>query len=977
MRSDFNSQYICPLRLLAFISTLWICMCLPVTMLSGQHVNMFNYDTENGLPSSEVYDSHQASNGMLWFSSDRGVFTYNGYQFSTYTTHSGLGNNTNFSIFEDSKKTLWFTGYNGTVTQYKNGKFEVHKTISDFVRNNYPFDWISFIEFDETHIYFALTKNKRLFCYHIPTQQIVPFTEKSKAAEPDMLKIGQTLYFINDRKFAAHGYLSNQLSKLFFISDSDGIYSSRNYIYHIRKDKGKWIKDSLNIYGALQSKNICIANAERAEFCVSSIKGLLLFRLEKNKLQYDKIAENENLTSIIKDKEGNYWCTSTNKGIFKMPSIAIFKELAPELEGKKINAVTTLNQLLIAGSNTSDLFFIKNHKTIAYFGEMHKQSPIEQVKPVSDNILFANVFYYLNKASNSVQKSTKNGYGYYYTAKDSNSFFIGDNNYIQYFQGFNSPKLMFHSQDQFESIKSLHYSKNRLWIGTINNLFSAGFKNNSLTDIVNYGKIHPLLSNRINDIKSFRSGFLLAVFGNGLVYFDGNVPTLIKSTVFNKNDLINRVLPINNSAVLLCTNNGLILYKFKPDNFDLVSEEIFNIDDGLSSNFINDACISGNRLWLATNKGINFVSIEQLSQSHTAPFVQITGLKTQDSFINYAQHIELEYSQNSFQTEFVGICFRKPNRKDFYKYAFVEENKDTLWFYTNEGKVQYTNIAPGKYTFLVTARNKNNDWAPYQITHITIHPPFVQTIWFKLIIILIIGLLVYTIIRYRINQIRVKSEEQKALERLKHYAQETELRSLRNQMNPHFIFNSLNSIQRYIITNHFTEANAYITKFARLMRDSLSMSKLESITLNKELEFIANYLDLEKLRFENLFEYKIIVEDDLDLIMTKIPSLLLQPLLENSIKHGFKNYSNNGFIQIQILNWGEKHYQIRVTDNGKGIENIEEIMSDQGQNNSFGVGLVMQRIKLLKERHKDNEISFKLENAHPGVIATIVIPKSS
>ena len=182
---------------------------------------------------------------------------------------------------------------------------------------------------------------------------------------------------------------------------------------------------------------------------------------------------------------------------------------------------------------------------------------------------------------------------------------------------------------------------------------------------------------------------------------------------------------------------------------------------------------------------------------------------------------------------------------------------------------------------------------------------------------------------------------------------ELELKALRSQMNPHFIFNTLNSIQHYIAVNDFKSTNKYIVQFATLIRTILHLSEKNVITLQEEIDILTMYMDLEKMRFEEQFDYKIEYSDEVDIDYDEIPSMLLQPYVENAIWHGLMNKKGKGVIKIGISVDGE-YLCCSVEDNGIGREKAAQIKAKRNiQQKSIGMSVTKERLDLIS----DNEVN--------------------
>ena len=182
-------------------------------------------------------------------------------------------------------------------------------------------------------------------------------------------------------------------------------------------------------------------------------------------------------------------------------------------------------------------------------------------------------------------------------------------------------------------------------------------------------------------------------------------------------------------------------------------------------------------------------------------------------------------------------------------------------------------------------------------------------------------------------------------------------------MNPHFVFNSLNAIQSFMFKNDIENANYYMSKFSVLMRNSLQYTRLDFISLRDEIDFVKTYLELETMRFSGKFDYIINIEDSVDLDFIQIPSLLLQPILENSIKHAFKNINYTGLIILEVTEKDENSLEVYIRDNGVGVAGVIEKKTNLNEKHkSFGLEIVKERIALLNSGAFNTKASIDLVN---------------
>jgi LytS/YehU family sensor histidine kinase len=228
---------------------------------------------------------------------------------------------------------------------------------------------------------------------------------------------------------------------------------------------------------------------------------------------------------------------------------------------------------------------------------------------------------------------------------------------------------------------------------------------------------------------------------------------------------------------------------------------------------------------------------------------------------------------------------------------------------------------------------------------------------YSLIAALFLLLILVVFIFWTLKKVQIKSKK-------------IALQSLRREMNPHFIFNSLNSVNQFIATNNELEANQYLTRFSKLMRGVMENSAEDFIPFHQELDLLQNYLSLEKTRFTDKFDFEITVDENLNQQNLQIPGMLIQPFLENAIWHGLRYRKEKGFLK---LNFETKNDYLKITieDNGIGIEESKKQKTDH-QKNREGRGMknTLERIRLLNDLYRKN-ITCSIKDSKNGVLVEI------
>jgi len=325
--------------------------------------------------------------------------------------------------------------------------------------------------------------------------------------------------------------------------------------------------------------------------------------------------------------------------------------------------------------------------------------------------------------------------------------------------------------------------------------------------------------------------------------------------------------------------------------------------------------------------------------------------------VSNQQQIKLKHNQNRITFYFTGIQFEN-SLLNTYKYKL--EGNDNNWIMAGGSRyANYTNLSPGTYTFYVKAANMDGVWndTPASIV-VVIYPPWWKTLGFRIAAVIFIVSIIYLLMRWRLNQKfksqLERSEKEKEVVELKQKGTELEMQALRAQMNPHFIFNSLNSINRFILQNQRAQASEYLTKFSKLVRLILQNSQASLIPLESELESLELYLNLEALRFNYHFDYKISIPKDMDISALQVPPLILQPYVENAIWHGLMHKEEKGRLDVEVSNEND-HLYFKITDNGIGRENAATMASKSAtKHKSMGLRITAHRIAMVQNSETIN-----------------------
>jgi len=501
------------------------------------------------------------------------------------------------------------------------------------------------------------------------------------------------------------------------------------------------------------------------------------------------------------------------------------------------------------------------------------------------------------------------------------------------------------------------------------------------------------------------SGYLYFGTSNGIFRFDRNDlharPLVYTTQQGLPSNYISAFESKKKGELWISTTSGLAYYHEGRDTFSS-----FSLADGMQSiefhttaSFVNrngEICFGG-------SDGITIVPVETIDSiryvtqypslsitsvlANSGPLSEFYDLSGRENVCELNE-IRLPYKANTVSLQFAAHEFSDPSDM-WFQYALSKSGDVKYGPLTKSNEVTFYDQPEGGYTFYLKATNSDGIFAPSGEPlsfKIKIDPPFWRQWWFRALELLLFLAIVYGYYRFRMEQVRKKQEalrkealfKQKEAE-YKQLVAETETAVLRLQMNPHFIFNSLNSISSYILDKNVDTANEYLGRFAQLMRTILKLAANPTITVSDEMELLGQYMDIEAMRFEGRFDYSFTLSDNLDPYEYQLPTMILQPFVENSILHGLAHKKGHGHIAIKFSLENDSLVCV-VEDNGIGRVASESLKYKMGtQHESKALAITQKRLKLLGEEY-DKKASCKIVdlvgegNVGAGTMVVLELP---
>lgn len=912
-----------------------------------------HYTTEDGLPSSEIYSVIQDKKGNMWMGTDRGLVKFDGYEFRTFTTRDGLTDNTVFKLYEDVKGRIWMVTISGRVFYHEAGKiisYRFNNLISETTQRRVPFGLyvdslenirVTLRDLGELRI---SNKGEKFWPFIQEDRPDLNFMIDEVSPEKLLTSVIYNVYNGSVKILYLHGNSADTIniktpaSERFIalrLKNGKLICAIENNLFEITGNSAVFIRNySGNVYSIYEDdKNNVWTGTENGVFVTKSSD---LAHHSKHFLEKNYI------TGIFQDREGGYWLTTLDNGVYYLTGCGIENISFSENQFQKpISLATNGRSIVYAGCFSGSVVMLnKDSIKEIHFHTALKGNPVTNLTSFLDDKIFVsrldpgfikeNKYTIFNHQFDLGIKTNflKRKDGNIYCGGSTKIFRIEKDSILEYAVIYLRINCIAETKD------------NKLLMGTNRGVFI-------LDDATKKSSVFQLQldSIRIDDIKHFRENLVFATKGKGVMFLIGNKIKKIDEENGLCSDLVNKVLVTGND-VWCITNKGISKISFKDVNkFEYTVSNIHNTD-GLMSDEINDITILNDTMYVATNYGVSRFSSQTDFINHTPPPVFITSLRINNSEIPPGGDLKLDRNSNNIKIRFYGISYRS---KDKILYNYILSNvTDTFKSTTSVREVEFLSLEPGHYKFEVSSVNSSGikSLSPAAF-YFTINPAWWQTWWFRIFFVLGGIFIVIMFYKSRVKKLKYNFEMERRQASL-------QLTAMRSQMNPHFIFNVMNSIRNYMQNHDMKSAEKYLTSFSKLVRYTLDNSQVQEGSLEEELSAIKNYIELEQQRFENGFDFSIVCEDGIDLAETTILSMLLQPFVENSIRHGIARVNGKGKILVDIRRRAGT-VTVAIEDNGIGFDEAGKWNSQNtADHQSKGTSLTFERIKAYNKVYNKN-----------------------
>ena len=905
--------------------------------------NPFYYriNTADGLDNNTIYDFTQDRYGFYWIATETGVYKYDGVLLRKVNLYFNTGAH---NIQIDKYNRVWFQDFDGHIYYYANKKLT---QISNYkLKGYYKYQITNDKLYMPLQNHFAEIDLKTLKGKDLPhldtknlKETFVVNNELGYMIDKNII-IGKKSYktpknynesidsplitVIVDKVYIFDKYNKN----LFFIF-SDGKFTQQNDFFDLD------FKQNLDHFGNT--------------LWLSSTSGLISYNI--NTKQKKKYFTNKNISTIYKDNKHNYWITTLTEGIL------FVENLNSEITytGLQPNHLSHLNGELIIANVKDGLYRYANGnlKTINESPANHAYIFLKTNPKDNSIIATSSKFRWfqnneMKEALFSIKDITpiaKNNYAFAasrYIGIVTNDKNIHEQNKYKYQRNFNieNDGLYFTIFSQELNGVSVAYNtvKDLIYYASKNGLYQM--KNNTLSKII-YKNGQNIYLKKIYYHHNYLIG--LTDYGQLIrIYSDNSIEKFKLPAIIQENGITN----------IKKSDNNLYIHTLKAVHlYDLENHELMKLLN-INSHFnANDVEQIGDTLYFATSIGLLKKKKEVLRYNHV-PSLKLNDVLVNGEMVDIGAKQTFNYNENNFIIRYY-IFSSIPN--DYYKISYNIDNENWNYVDSKAREINLQSLAPGEYNVRIRIEGNFDDRIEEQI-RFTVKKPFWSNIYFQIAFIAAIIALAYFLSRKKVNTIQRKNEKIIQQFELQNELNIQKLISIKSQMNPHFFYNALNTIQSYILTNDKRLALFYLSKFSKLTRQILNLSEKDFISLKEEIDTNEIYLEIEKARFNGDFEYTI-NNMDVDLNYWKFPSLLLQPIIENSIKHGLLHLKRHKRIIITIKQT-EQELLVYVVDNGIGRVASQKINQNRKNHTSFATKAIENRINILNQTY---DLNLKIE----------------
>lgn len=949
---------------------------------NGQQYLFDHFTMSDGLPSNTNYRCATDADGFVWIATSGGVTRFDGKSFEVFHESDGLPDNDITYLLADHKNRIWFFGFNGGVSFYQQNS--IHTVATDpWLKSLQTESFVVYSLEDPQHNIYLANGNGTFQC----------ITSKDSVI---LFSLRGNLFFAHNKVWCLQDKVAGASRHLMYsLSDSSSIATPAVLLNQIIRKQtiAPSIHGNLfcaaykNLYLA-SSKDLTIQKIGTAPAPISSLKyisdsvvalfapahGVYFFNLLRKKITAH-LLDGETLSDALMNINGDLWCTSLNNGLFYLPACRsnaryiIAKEHLPNERCTAIYADSS-NTIWIGMDDAAVQRSTKESTHIFPLSE--RKNIVGRV----NSIVYTKAGYIAIASDLGLYLIDKDGTD----LKPVRMYMAADQKLVQLravkscsvapngdlliaatnFAHRLSVDEMAKAQPVAMPVRTcsdrvlyaFEDNRKQIWLATLKGLIKING-----SDTIKLFQQNRLLAKRILQIGQMPRGYIvLATDGAGiLILKDDKVCAQITRRNGLPSDICRRIFICGDSLYTATAEGaGIVGYNKQQGIF----VHAVTGKDGLLNVNCRDLAVANDSLYVATDRGICILPLPQLFQANAVPNIYLKSIAIDGKPAMVTNNeLSFAYGAKSVQVNY-GAVSQNTTAGVEYRYRITPHSP---WTVTDTPSLRY-NDPPLKHTQVtIQSRYKGGAWSKELLLHIHVLPRFYQETWFAAVMFCIGGLAVVGALFYYLRKKRRQVLTRNKLMKLESQANQA-------MMNPHFVFNALNSVQHFLNDHDNYAANQYLSRFSRLIRRHMELNRKQYLSLAEEFEFLKLYLEVEKNRSDDQLSFHLEIQSGIDPDETFIPVLILQPLAENAVWHGI-HPKGGGFISIVAKINSGNSLEISVTDDGVGLSDKTGSVRQ-----SIGLGIIQDRLHLLTKLY-GQPFSIAVQNIKSGgVRATVHFP---
>ncbi|RQO29960.1 hypothetical protein DBR32_13680 [Taibaiella sp. KBW10] len=897
--------------------------CFYTIAAHAQDYNYIHYTAKDGLAGETVYTITQSHDGFLWFGTESGLSRFDGTKFTSFTVNDKLPSNEVFGSLEDKERRLWIFSFSKEIAFYKDGQI-YNRSNSRLLQGIRPNLELLSISLDQQGKLIFYDDSLRVTT--IDKEEAISYTYNQFKIDYRSLAEGRNLQMSLLRfpdtisSFVLRYFHTNDTNKIGVFKPGHHILAFQKFgnarlIWDMKANRFFTIKDPSTFFQYMSDGDLVGRYAKG---------GACIYDFRRDKLKKIFLPQYI-INGIFQDRELNTWFCTNGNGIFKLPALRVATYTLHPTQPTPIHTIYAKGDHVFIGGEKDVFWKMKKLSRSGNYVADQKYAPI----PIDWLAFIRNApEQLLNIRSNTLKLKE---YNYAYV---KSIYFFKDTLLIS---SFRDVRLY---RDDHISLNKIIYNKRATTAIKHNDHYYIGTLEGLIILDKQYRIIDTPIKQRISSFAKDTNGILwVSTYDQGIFKMkEGRVLANYHKGNSALNSNLCRCLYLDQHFLWVGTDQGAQKFDINPSHTTPELKDIYTANEGLNSNVINAILVKDSVVYIGTPKGLN-VFAEPANRANRLFNLALTGISIGGKAIALNQEPILPNKHNQIKFDFSAISFSLNNIS--YRYRILGLN--AAWQTAAEPFLNFISLPSGDYTLQVQAVHSLGYKSPIIEKKFRVAKGIFDYWWFWVLSALALFFIFLFILHNRVRKVRRKEEEKHNINRK---MVEMEQMALRAQMNPHFIFNCLNSIQNYILKQDAAGANLYLSKFAGLVRKTLEHSPKIYISLQEEMEYLTNYIELERLQANHPFNYTIRIVPSIHPAQIQFPNMILQPLVENAIKHGLSDVPENGMLDISLLRSEEGMLICTIADNGAGIERTRENKKRTGHQ-SKGLSLIRKRIETL------------------------------